>query len=102
MGLCVALQTESGEQIDLVADEKNLLDKLLGSPDTNAYPMLASIDRYGDTVFNQLQIDRFLAEWKTLLDNAKSSEEEALLNAVQNLAERSKARVHHYLVFIGD
>jgi hypothetical protein len=66
MGLCIALQTESGEQIELVADEKNLFERLLGSPDANACPMLASIDRYGDTVFNRLQMDRFLSEWKTL------------------------------------
>lgn len=102
MGLCVALQTEAGEQIELVADEKNLLDTLLGSPDANAYPMLASIDRYGDTIFNRLQIDPFLAEWKTLFKNANTPEQEALLNAIQKLAERSKVRVHQYLVFIGD
>jgi hypothetical protein len=49
MGLCIALQTESGEQIELIADEKNLLDKLLGYPDASIFPMLASIDRHGDT-----------------------------------------------------
>ncbi len=102
MGLCIALQTESGEQIELVADEKNLLDRLLASVDAQAYPMLASIDRYGDTVFNRLQTDRFLAEWKTLFDKAGSPEEETLLNAIQNLAEKSKLQVHQYLVFIGD
>jgi hypothetical protein len=102
MGLCVALQTESGKQIELVADAKNLLDRLLGSPDARAYPMLASIDRYGDTVFNCLQIDRFLAEWNTLFGIARIPEEEALLKAIQDLAEKTKVRVHHYLVFIGD
>lgn len=102
MGLCVALQTESGEQIERVADEKNLLDRLLGYPDPSAYPMLASIDRYGDTIFNRLQIDRFLSEWETLFRNANSPEEEALLKAVQNLADKSRTRVHHYLAFIGD
>jgi hypothetical protein len=51
MGLCIALRTESGEQIDMIADEKNLLSKLLDFPDEDAFPMLASIDRYGDTYF---------------------------------------------------
>ena len=102
MGLCIALQTESGEQIELVADEKNLFERLLGSPDANACPMLASIDRYGDTVFNRLQMDRFLSEWKTLFGKVNTPEEEALLNAVQNLAEKSRLDVHQYLVFIGD
>ncbi len=101
MGLYIALQTESGEQIELVADGRNLLDRLPGSPDTSAYPMLASIDRNGDTVFNRLQIDRFLAEWKTLFSNASAPNEEVLLKAVENLAEKSRLKVHQYLVFIG-
>ena len=102
MGLCIALQTESGEQIELVVDDKNLLDKLLGFPDANAFPMLASIDRYGDTIFNRMQMERFLAEWETLFRNASTPEEEALLKAVQVLAEKSAHDVHRYLVFIGD
>jgi hypothetical protein len=102
MGLCVALQTESGKQIEFVSDEKNLLDKLIGFPDANAFPMLASIDRYGDTVFNRVQMDRFLAEWKTLFSSANTPEETALLNAIKDLAEKSIREVHLYLVFIGD
>jgi hypothetical protein len=68
MGLCIALQTESGEQIELVADDKNLLDKLLGFPDANAFPMLASIDRYGDTIFNRMQMERFLQNGRLFLE----------------------------------
>ena len=102
MGLCVALQTESGKQIEFVSDEKNLLDRLMGFPDANAFPMLASIDRYGDTIFNRLQMDRFLAEWKTLFNSAMTPEETVLLNAVKDLAEKSIRGVHLYLAFIGD
>ena len=101
MGLCIVLRTESGEQIDFVADEKNLLDKLLGNPDPAAFPMLASIDRYGNTIFNRIQMDRFLAEWKSLR-NTNTPEEEALLQAVLEMAEKSKRGVHLYLVFVGD
>lgn len=102
MGLCIALQTEAGKQIELVSDDKNLLDRLIGAPDGSVFPMLASIDRYGDTVFNRLQTDRFLAEWKTLFSSANNPEETDLLNAVKELAEKSTRNVHLYLVFIGD
>ncbi len=102
MGLCIALETESGEQIKLIADEKNLLDRLIGSPDETAFPMLASIDRYGDTTFNRMQIERFLAEWESLFAKATTSEEKALLQAVKTLGEASRHAVHQYLVFIGD
>jgi len=102
MGLCVALRSESGEQTDLIADEKNLIPGLLGGPDWRDFPMLASIDRYGDTTFNSVQIERFLVEWNTLFQRATTSEETNLLQAVKSLAERSLLKVHQYLVFIGD
>jgi hypothetical protein len=102
MGLCIALERESGEQIELIADEMNMLDKLIGSPDQIAFPMLASIDRYGDTVFNRMQIDRFLTEWESLFANATTLEEKTLLQAVKALGEASRDDVHQYLVFIGD
>ena len=102
MGLCIAVRTESGKQVEFLADEKNLLNGLLESPDATTFPMLASIDRYGDTVFNRLQMDHFLAEWRTLFSRAVTPEETALLKAVQDLAEKSIRDVHLYLVFIGD
>jgi hypothetical protein len=54
------------------------------------------------TVFNQVQMKRFLAEWKTLYSAANTAEKTSLLKAVQNLAEESMRGVHRYLVFIGD
>jgi hypothetical protein len=102
VGLCIALKDEFGKQIDFIADEKNILDRLLGSPDESTFPMLASIDRYGDTTFNQMQIDRFLAEWESLFSRAETSEEKELLLDVKRLGETSRRKVHQYLVFIGD
>lgn len=102
MGLCIVLRTESGEQLDFAADEKNLLGKLLGAPDPGKFPMLASIDQYGDTVFNRIQMSRFLDEWKTLRRSAKSPVEEDLLQSVQAMAEKAVQAVHLYLVFVGD
>jgi hypothetical protein len=102
VGLCIALRTESGEQIKLIADEQNLLVRLLGDPDMEIFPMLASIDRYGDTIFNHLQIERLLVEWESLTARAGTSEEEALLEAIKSLGRESLQGVHRYLVFIGD
>jgi hypothetical protein len=102
VGLCIALQSESGEQSEFIADEKNLLDKLLGYPDPHAFPMLASIDRYGDTTFNRMQIGPFLDEWETLFDKAATPEELSLVEAIKKLSMRSRDDVHQYVVFIGD
>jgi hypothetical protein len=102
MGICVALETESHEQLEFIGDDRNLLPKLIGYPDSAQFPMLASIDRYGDTVFNCMQIKRFLAEWETLFSKANTPEENSLLEEIKELSLRSMKGVHLYVVFIGD
>jgi hypothetical protein len=44
----------------MVAYPKNYLGKLLPEYGDPAHPMLASIDLYGNTLFNRIQMDRFL------------------------------------------
>jgi hypothetical protein len=57
--------------------------------------------RYGDAIFNRLQTGRFLSERKTLFSHANTPEEEALLKAVQNLAD-SPEPAFTTIAFIGD
>ena len=102
MGLCVALQNESGETLTMLADEKNFLHKVLPTPEDPANPMLGSIDWYGDTVFNRTQMPRFLSEWEGLLGKANSLEERDLITGVKVLAERCRDGAHLYIKFIGD
>jgi len=102
MGLCVALINEAGENLEIVTDDKNFLHKLLPPNGDDSNPMLASIDWYGDTVFNAVQMRRFLPEWGRLKQRAVSIEEQQLASAVERLAQRCKDEVHLYLKFIGD
>lgn len=64
--------------------------------------MLACIDLYGDTVFNRLQIPRFLSELEQIASNAQTVEDRTLLSQIEALARRCAAEVHTYLKFIGD
>jgi hypothetical protein len=102
MGLCVALQSEDGEQSELIADEKNLLSRLIGYPDPQAFTILASIDYCGDTTFNRMQTRRVLAEWETLYQKAATPDKVALLDAIKTLALKCQNSAHQYVVFIGD
>jgi hypothetical protein len=102
MGLGITLQDELGAEVDSVVDPKNFLGKLLPEHDDAAHPMLASIDFYGDTVFNRMQMDRFLAEWADVAAKSAAPEEEALVSAVGELARSCQNGVHLYLKFIGD
>jgi len=102
MGLDIELQDENGEMLESVSDPKNSLKWLLPPNDDHTYPMLASIDPYGDTVFNGLQMVMFLPEWAKA--SARTTEPEALTVAakVEKLACRCQSEVHLYLKFIGD
>jgi hypothetical protein len=102
MGLCIALENEAGEALQSVVDPKNLLHKLLPPNEDQSNPMLASIDCYGNTVFNRVQMNRFIAEWNELAQRTHGDDEEALIAAVKQLALRCQEGVHLYIRFIGD
>jgi hypothetical protein len=86
MGLNIELRDEPGDRIDDVDDPTNLLKALLPMTGDHAYPFLGSIDPYGDTTFNGLQMERFLMEWATVSRKARTAEEQALVAAVESFA----------------
>jgi len=101
MGFDIHLETERGEVRATVEDPKNLLHRVL-ERSVREEPLLAEIDWYGDTVFNRLQMPRFLSQWRVLAKNCKSPEEAKLVDEVTALAEQCEGGVHLYLEFIGD
>jgi hypothetical protein len=102
MGLEIVLQTELGARVDSVADPKNYLGKLLPDIDGEKYPLLGGIDPYGDTVFNGLQMRRFLLEWADVSAKASMPEERNLVAKIDELARRCRDEVHLYIRFVGD
>jgi hypothetical protein len=102
MGLEIVLQTESGAKIDSVADPKNYLGKLLPQIADDSHPLLGGIDPYGDTIFNGIQIRRFLLEWQAVSSNAVTTEERELVSKIEELAVRCRDQVHLYIRFVGD
>jgi hypothetical protein len=102
MGLGIELQNEQGQTLEFVADPKNLLGRLLPPSEDSCHPMLTSIDPYGDTVFNRIQIERFLHEWILVSAKVQTSEESSLVAAIEKMARRCHDEVHLYLKFIGD
>lgn len=102
MGFEIRLQDEFGAELDAVADPKNILDRLLPEPGDERYPMLGSLDPYADTVFNGLQITRFLAELAEVSAKAQTPEEREMISRVVRLAKRVRDETHLYLKFIGD
>lgn len=103
MGLEIRLQDEFGGQIESVIDPMNLLPVLLPNDgESDGYPLLAGIDLYGDTIFNRLQIPRFLNEWARVASKAGTEQDLKLVSEIDRLARRCAENVHWYLKFIGD
>ncbi|MBV9613081.1 MAG: hypothetical protein JO091_11450 [Acidobacteriaceae bacterium] len=102
MGFGIELKDEWGAQLDTVADPQNILDRLLPVPGDSSNPMLGSIDPYGDTVFNVIQINWFLSEWSAVLAKAQTAEEQELTSKITAMAQRVRDGIGLYLKFVGD
>ena len=76
MSLVVKLEDDLGERSDWV-----MLHSVIPSRDEKEYPLLSGIDPYGKTVFNHLQMERFLEEWDRVRDRAKDESQQASLAA---------------------
>ncbi len=101
MGIDIILENEQAQVIGQVDDPRNLLGGLLPGRD-DSYHCLRFIDPYGNTIFNRLQMERFLEEWQQIKQNARSQEERQLLDDVEKLARRCASEPHFYLRFRGD
>ncbi|WP_447980246.1 hypothetical protein [Candidatus Nitrospira bockiana] len=66
MGFTVRLQKEGGELVDALHDPKGFIGRYLPPVHDTSYLCLRFMDRYGDTYFNQLQMDPFLKEWENI------------------------------------
>jgi hypothetical protein len=102
MGLTVVISNEKGEPTKWVEDPANMLARLLPGEDDRTFSLLRYIDPYADTVFNQIQMTDFLAEWARISLRAHTPEEKSLLLRIEELARETSDAPHRYLKFVGD
>ena len=100
--ISVVLQEEDGKPLAQVNVDTHLLDSLLLETNDERFHSLRFIDLYGDTVFNRLQMNEFLAEWEMLSERASTLEQRELLDEVRALASMCRRQPHLYLKFCGD
>lgn len=104
MALTIALETERGEQEDVIFDGRGLLYNAIlrtRQPDAQPIRLLDFIDPYGDTVFNRLQMGRLHHELEILKD-ISDDETNGLIIKVQNLAQTCIDGVHLCIKIYGD
>lgn len=95
MAWTILLEDENGKPVSSSLGHEFDIE-LIG--DNNNFKLLCYLDAYGDTVFNNLQMDDLIKD----LQKVKLIETNPLLNEIILLAERCKKEIHTYLVFYGD
>jgi hypothetical protein len=103
MPISAQLVSERGEVVEEVYDEQSRLTALIEAvPQFDTTHCIQYMNPYGDTIFNSMQLARFLDEWKMVEEQADSTEEKELVAAVQRLAMLAEEENHMYLKFVGD
>ncbi len=101
MPTLVRVENENGDEVESFEDLGDVVTSLAGRAGEGVLVLAQSIDPWGNTVFNRLQMPSLLKDLDALREGA-SSEEQAALMEVEKLARRAMERIHHYLKFYGD
>ena len=96
MSLVVKLEDDLGER-----DEWVILFGVIPTAEERDFPTLRGIDPFGKTVFNHLQMELFLDEWKRVESRAKDESQRESWQKVKEMAETCKADRDLYLRFVG-
>jgi hypothetical protein len=103
MGMNAQLMSERGEVIEEVFDEQSRLHPLIESvPEFDSTHCIQYMDPFGDTIFNSMQLARFLDEWKLVAAQAVSTEDKELVASVERLGLLAEEEAHMYLRFVGE
>ena len=102
MGIDVRLEDEDGNEEKSVLDPGFDLEKLLPSIEDETSYCLRFIDPYGDTVFNNLQIPKFIFELEKAIEKVDDEKAITIGKEILNLAKECSKDVHLYLKFYGD
>ncbi len=102
MGVDVFYEDENGKELGRVLDKKNSMKKIICEIEESDSHCLRYIDLYGDTVFNQLQMDPLKKEFEIVLNKTQEKEIKYFIKKILVLIDKSKGNAHTYIKFIGD
>jgi hypothetical protein len=104
VGIEVATVTEEHTVIREVNDTAGVVAQLASTrwPSLQSSVCLRFVEPWGDTVFNQTQIPKLLAELRAEVAAATEQSAREHLRAIVHLVETAVDQVHTYVKFIGD
>ncbi|MEJ0101615.1 MAG: hypothetical protein WDO19_03205 [Bacteroidota bacterium] len=98
MGLTIILEDEKGQPLQTLP--KELFYEELNHTNFDDFILLKYIDFYGDTVFNNLQLDDLLSDFEKIKTAIATPSE--TIQQIIDLIKESKKKVHTYIKFYGD
>jgi hypothetical protein len=104
MPLTIRLEGEDGQAIEEIFDLGNVLTRSAEANEAKGgvLEMACFIDRYGDTLFNKLQLVPFIGDIDLLLAATESAGARIVLSEIRSLAWRGAHEDRLYLKFVGD
>jgi hypothetical protein len=102
MGIDLRWESEKGEVLGELPDGGALVERFLPDFEAADFPCLRFVDPYGDTVFNQPQIEQVARELEALAGREHEPEVEKHLRAVLEFVMAARGKVHTYIRFYGD
>lgn len=99
MALVAEIRNGRGQVLERMVAHERFNPVLMGI-DVVKFPLLGSIDPYGDTAFNYLQVERIQAEIRS--HERTDSEFDAFLDELETFSGQALAKPHRFLWFIGD
>jgi hypothetical protein len=101
VGLGVELRSPVDGVVGVTGERDDEIGGLLPDVGFDEYPMLAGVDRYGETMFNTQQMPWVAAEAERLAAGATPKLRKFLRELVA-LCEQGAPRAHMQLWFLGD
>jgi hypothetical protein len=102
MSIDCRLETEDGEAVETLRDPRGVLNQLIPPLADTRFHCWRFIDPYGDTVFNGMQMSRFIEELAIIIVGGVPEEASGVLDELGRLAARCRREPHLYLKFYGD
>lgn len=96
MSLVIKLEDDLGERSEWV-----LLHGVIPAFEEREFPLLRCVDPFGKTVFNHLQMEPFLEEWRRVEGRARDESQREAWGKVKEMAQVCRADRDLYLRFVG-
>lgn len=102
MGIDLHIEDEHGKSIYCISDDQQIFAHVINQTKMSEYSLLKYIDPYGDTTFNNMQLNDLLYDLSSLHTTISDIATRKYVNKLISLLENYTNTNHVYFKFYGD